>query len=219
MVKIKRKLQLSAAFAALILVALAVGCSGFFVDPTLTTITVTPATPSLVAGNTLQMIATGTYDDGSTKNVSGTATWTTSDSSVATISSTGLLAGVATGTATITATSGAITGTTTATIQVAGLQSITLTPSAGWQHSRHNQLGNLDLVKHRCCYHRCKWAGHSEIGDGSLGDNHHCNLRNSFCEHDLDGEPVVVFRARHLCLKFDASLSPPEAGMHPASML
>jgi uncharacterized protein YjdB len=129
MVKIKRKLQLSAAFAALILVALSVGCSGFFVDPTLTTITVTPSTPSVVAGNTLQMIATGSYDDGSTKNISGTATWTTSDSSVATISSSGLLTGVATGTATITATSGAITGTTTATVQVAGLQSITLSPT------------------------------------------------------------------------------------------
>ena len=129
MAKIKRKLQLSAAFAALILVALSVGCSGFFVDPTLTTITVTPATPSVVAGNTLQMIATGTYDDGSTKNISGTATWTTSDSSIATVSSAGVLTGVATGTATITATSAAISGTTTATVQVAGLQSITLTPT------------------------------------------------------------------------------------------
>jgi uncharacterized protein YjdB len=129
MVKIKRNLQFSAAFAALILVALSVGCSGFFVDPTLTTITVTPSTPSVVSGNTLQMIATGSYDDGSTKNISGGATWTTSDSSVATVNSSGLLTGVATGTATITATSGAITGTTTATIQVAGLQSITLSPT------------------------------------------------------------------------------------------
>ena len=130
MVKIKRNLQFSAAFAALILVALSVGCSGFFVDPTLTTITVTPSTPSVVSGNTLQMIATGSYDDGSTKNISGAAT---SKSfrfpSVATLDSSGLLTGVATGTATITATSGAITGTTTATIQVAGLQSITLSPT------------------------------------------------------------------------------------------
>jgi uncharacterized protein YjdB len=75
------------------------------------------------------MTATGSYDDGSTKNISGSATWTTSDNGVATVSSTGLLTGVAVGTATITASSAAISGTTTATIQVAGLQSITLDPT------------------------------------------------------------------------------------------
>jgi uncharacterized protein YjdB len=129
MSKIKRKLQLSAVFAALILTALSVGCSGFFVDPTLTSITVSPTTPSVVAGNTLQLTATGSYDDGSTKNITGTATWTTSDNAVATVNTAGLLTAVAVGTATITASSGAISGTTTATVQVAGLQSITLSPT------------------------------------------------------------------------------------------
>jgi uncharacterized protein YjdB len=129
MPKIKRKLQLSAAFAALIIVAFSIGCSGFFVDPTLTTITVTPATPSVVAGDTLQLTATGSYDDGSTKNITGTVTWTTSDNGVATVSSGGLLTGMAVGSATLTATSAAISGTTTVTVQVAGLQSITLSPT------------------------------------------------------------------------------------------
>jgi len=129
MLNTKRKLQLSAAFAALILLAFSMGCNGFFVDPTLTTLTVTPVTPSVVAGSTLQLTATGTYDDGSSKNVSGTASWSTSDATIATVNTAGLLTGIAQGTATITASSGAISGTTTATIQVAGLQSITLTPS------------------------------------------------------------------------------------------
>jgi uncharacterized protein YjdB len=129
MSKIERRLQLSGAFAALILVAFSIGCSGFFVDPTLTTLTVTPATPSVVAGDTLQLTATGSYDDGSSKNISGTVSWSTSDASVATVSSAGLLTGVAVGTATITATSAAVTGTTTATVEVAGLQSITLSPT------------------------------------------------------------------------------------------
>ncbi len=40
-----------------------VGCRGFFVNPTLTTITVGPATPSVQQGSTLQMTATGTFDD------------------------------------------------------------------------------------------------------------------------------------------------------------
>jgi uncharacterized protein YjdB len=111
------------------LTASSIGCSGFFVDPTLTTITVTPATPSVIAGDTLQLTATGSYDDGSTKNISGSVTWTTSDNGVATVSSAGLLTGVAEGTATLTATSAAISGTTTATVQISGLQSITLSPT------------------------------------------------------------------------------------------
>lgn len=128
MSKTKRKLQLSVAFTALIVTAFSIGCNGFFVDPTLQTITVTPTTPAVVAGNTLQMIATGSYNDGSTKNISGSVTWTTDDTSIATISSTGLLTGVSQGKVTITATSATISGPTTATIQVAGLQSITLDP-------------------------------------------------------------------------------------------
>jgi uncharacterized protein YjdB len=125
----KRRLQLSAAFAALFLLAFSLGCSGFFVDPTLTTLTVTPLTPSVVAGSTLQLTATGSYDDGSSKNISGTASWSTSDATIATVNTAGLLTGVAQGTATITASSGAVSGTTTATIQISGLSSITLTPS------------------------------------------------------------------------------------------
>jgi uncharacterized protein YjdB len=130
MLKSKRNLQICAAFAALILLAVSIGCSGFFVDPTLTTITVTPPTPSVVVGNTQQMTATGTYDDGSSKNITGTVAWTTSDPTIATVgASSGLLTGVATGSATITASEAAITGSTSATVQVAGLQSITVTPS------------------------------------------------------------------------------------------
>jgi uncharacterized protein YjdB len=132
MSKSKRNLQLFAALAALLVsAAVSVGCSGFFVDPTLTTITVTPPTPTVVAGNTQQMTATGTYDDGSSKNITGTVAWTTSDPTIATIgSSSGLMTAVAQGTATITASQAAITGSTSATIQVAGLQSITVSPAS-----------------------------------------------------------------------------------------
>jgi hypothetical protein len=129
MFRIKRNMQLFAAFAALLLAASFIGCNGFFVDPTLTTVTVTPKTPSVVEGNTLQLTATGSYDDGSTKNITGSATWTTSDSSIATVNSSGLMTGVATGNATITATSGIISGETSATVQVANLQSIVISPS------------------------------------------------------------------------------------------
>ena len=56
-------------FAALSLLALAAGCRGFFVNPTLQSITVAPSTGSVAPAGTIQMTATGTFDDGSTSNV------------------------------------------------------------------------------------------------------------------------------------------------------
>ena len=121
-----RKLRLLATFAALFLLALAAGCRGFFVNPTLTSLAVSPTSASLIEGHTQQINATGTYDDGSTKDLTGSATWTTSDSTVATVSKGGLVTAAATiasppGTATITATSGTLTATSTITVNTGPL--------------------------------------------------------------------------------------------------
>ncbi|MGH9501378.1 MAG: Ig-like domain-containing protein [Terriglobales bacterium] len=122
-------------FATLLLLALAAGCRGFFVSPTLTSLTVAPTSVSLIQGQTQQMSATGNYSaDDSTKDLTGSVQWTTSDSTVATVSAGGLLKAAATltnppGTATITATSGAITGTSTVTVNTGPLLSIALTVS------------------------------------------------------------------------------------------
>lgn len=126
----KQKLQLVVSFATLFLLALGVGCTGFFVNPTLTTINVTPTTPSVVENQTLQMIATGSYDDGSTKTITGNVTWSTADNTIATVSSTGLVKGVAAGSTSITASSAAISGSTTVSVTFANLASITISPSS-----------------------------------------------------------------------------------------
>lgn len=57
------------------------------------------------------MTAIGTYSDGSTKNLTSSATWSSSNTGVATISASGVATGVAAGTVTFTATSGSITET------------------------------------------------------------------------------------------------------------
>ncbi|HVI08998.1 MAG TPA: Ig-like domain-containing protein [Candidatus Binatia bacterium] len=121
----KNRLRLAGSLAALLIAGIAVGCTGFFQNPTLTTITIDPPTPSINQGATQQMTATGTFQDGSTQTLTGgtscsgnTVCWSSSDTSTATITTGGLLTGVASGTATITAASGAITGTTTATIDL-----------------------------------------------------------------------------------------------------
>lgn len=100
----------------------------------LSTITVTPASPSVVAGNTFQFIATCNFTDGSSQPCAS-PTWSSSATTKATITQTGLATAVAAGTTTITAQLGAISGTTVLTVTAPGpppatLSSITLTPSA-----------------------------------------------------------------------------------------
>jgi hypothetical protein len=76
---------------------------------TLQSIAVTPASPSIGIGNTLQLTATGTYSDNSTKNITGSVTWASSNALFATIDMTsGLATGVAVGTTQITATLGSV---------------------------------------------------------------------------------------------------------------
>ncbi len=94
----------------------------------LTSISVSPASPSIAAGTTQQFTATGNYSDGSTQNLTSTATWSSSQTSVATVAAGGLAIGVDAGTSTITATSGSITGTTVLTVSQAVLVSIAVTP-------------------------------------------------------------------------------------------
>jgi len=133
----KHKLRIAGTLAALFTFALGISCTGFFQNPTLTTITVDPPTPSISQGATQQMTATGTYQDGSTSTLTGgtscsgnSVCWSSSDTTIATITTGGMLAGVAQGTSTITAASGAITGTTTATVALGNVTGLVLDPTA-----------------------------------------------------------------------------------------
>jgi hypothetical protein len=130
-----QRVRLIGAFAVLATMALAASCRGFFVKPTLSSIAVGPASPSIQTGstnNTVQMFATGTFNDGSTGNPS--VSWTISPTTTATINGNGLVTSVATGTATVTATANqnpSITGTQTVTVTVGCIQSIAVTPTSG----------------------------------------------------------------------------------------
>jgi len=125
----KPKVQLLLAFTTLLALALGAGCRGFFVDPTLTTVTVGPATPSIEQGSTLQMTATGTYDDGSTKTLTANVQWSSADASLASVNSSGLVTGNVFGATTITATSGTISGSTSVTITLANITRIDVAPA------------------------------------------------------------------------------------------
>ncbi|MFC5706962.1 beta strand repeat-containing protein [Aeromonas eucrenophila] len=88
-------------------------------------ITVPPLT--LAAGQTKQLSATGSYNDGSNKNVTADVHWSSSDPAVATISLTGLVTAVTPGTATITGTLDGQTATLSATVTNATLNAGGLT--------------------------------------------------------------------------------------------
>ncbi len=88
---------------------------------TLSSITITPASPGMLPGTTKQLLTTGTYSNGTTQDLTTSVTWSSSDTGVATISSTtgsnGLVTSLAAGTTTITASSGSISGSTLLTVQ------------------------------------------------------------------------------------------------------
>jgi 6-phosphogluconolactonase (cycloisomerase 2 family) len=99
---------------------------------TLSSITVAPPSATVAAGLTLQFTATGVYSDGTQKDLSSTVTWTSGDTTKATVSpTTGLVTGVAAGTSTITATSGSVTGSDALTVTQPNLLSITVAPPSG----------------------------------------------------------------------------------------
>jgi hypothetical protein len=95
----------------------------------LVSIAVTPANPSIAKGATRQFNATGTYSDGSTLDLTSSATWASSNGAVATVTATGLATGAAQGNSQISAGSAGVTGSTTLTVGAAVLVSIAVTPA------------------------------------------------------------------------------------------
>jgi len=134
MSSMKSKLRLVCAFAALATLALAVSCRGFFVNPTLTGVSVGPQGLTLNVNETWQMTATGTYTDGLQKTLNHGVVWSSSDGNTVSVGQTsGMVTGVQTGSATITASSGgcsACTGSTSVSVVLTGVTSITVSPSS-----------------------------------------------------------------------------------------
>jgi len=161
MLSSKFKLRLIAAFAALASLALAVSCTGFFVNPTISSLAVGPVNPTIETGNTnntVQMTAFGTNNDGST-NSNPSVSWSVTSSGststpVATISSTGLVTSVSVGTATVTATSNQIptvSGTQNLTVTVGCITAITLNPtSANLSASGSNSSVSITATATTC---------------------------------------------------------------------
>ncbi len=96
----------------------------------LVSVAVTASTNTIVKSDTLNLTATGTYTDGSTQNITGSVTWSSSNGGVATVNAgTGVVTAVTNGVATISAAAPlVIAGTITLT--VIKLSSIAVTPGS-----------------------------------------------------------------------------------------
>jgi 6-phosphogluconolactonase (cycloisomerase 2 family) len=90
-------------------------------NPTLTSVTVAPSNSTLILGVARQFTATANYSDQTTRDVTASATWSTTTASVATVSSTSGRQGVVTprgvGSSTLTATYNSVSGNTTAVVK------------------------------------------------------------------------------------------------------
>jgi len=125
------RLRIAATSITLLLIGLGLGCDGFFVDPVLTGIVVGPAA-TIQTGDTLQMSAVGTYDDGKQKSLTSGIHWNSSIPSIARINDNGLVTGVAPGQSVITGAAGTVSASATVTVTLGNLTSIQVTSADGF---------------------------------------------------------------------------------------
>jgi uncharacterized protein YjdB len=97
--------------------------------PALVSIAVSPSPSSLPVGETEQLAATGTFTDGTTQDMTQSATWISSAPSTASVSAAGSVLAKAVGTATISATSGPVTGNASLTVTPAVALSVNVVPA------------------------------------------------------------------------------------------
>lgn len=146
-------------FAAIVAVMLggwvACGGGGTAAPPvvSLTSVSVTPQTPSIAVGSTGQLVATAHYSDGTSTVVTSTASWSSSDTTKVTVSTAGVVTAVAAGSATVSATFQSVTGSTSVTATGGGgggggatLMSLTIAPNGPFAYLNQTvQLSNTAM--------------------------------------------------------------------------
>lgn len=99
---------------------------------TLSSIAVTGSAPAV--GGTAQFTATATFSDGTTKNVTASATWASSNTTVLAVASTGVASGIGLGNANVQATYQGVSGLqlVSVTTSLPGRLAISTTANVGW---------------------------------------------------------------------------------------
>lgn len=95
----------------------------------LTSLQVTPGGATIADGSGQQFTVVGTFADNTQADLTSSATWTSTDPTVATVAPGGLASAVDPGQTTVTASIGPVTDSTTLTVSTATITSITVTPA------------------------------------------------------------------------------------------
>lgn len=117
-------------------------CDGSFVSPVLKGMAVGPPA-TIQTGNTVQMSAVGTYDDGSQKELSQGIYWNSDTPTVAVVNSSGLVKGIGPGKALITGTHQTVSASATVTVTLGGITSIQLTTMDGLSSITYGSSGQF----------------------------------------------------------------------------
>lgn len=103
-------------------------------EPLLESITISPRTVTTAVGIDIQFTASGSYDNGTSRDITDSVTWSSSDTAIASISNTSPTRGMATtltlGVTNISATQGGVTDSTTLTVNSDPLTRIDIIPAA-----------------------------------------------------------------------------------------
>jgi len=115
-----KKLPLTLAFGALVAAAMGAACNGFFVNPTLTSLNISPSPPSGEVNTSITLQAYGVYSDGTGSYLTSGVSWSCEPGSIATCTGNGSakLTGVSSGTVTITANDQSVTSTASGTVYI-----------------------------------------------------------------------------------------------------
>jgi hypothetical protein len=99
---------------------------------TIVSISVTPSVSSIAPGTQIAFVATGVFSDSSAQTITGDVTWTSNDTTIATVSTGGTATATGSGAVTnINATLGSVTGSAQLNVTPATLASISVTPANG----------------------------------------------------------------------------------------
>jgi uncharacterized protein YjdB len=90
-------------------------------NASLTGLTVTPPQATVLVSKTQSLQATGSYSDGTTKDLTASVTWSSADTGKATVSTAGVVTGQATGVTTVKARSGNFSASTEITVTTANV--------------------------------------------------------------------------------------------------
>lgn len=114
--------------------------------PSLSSVAIAPSAVAVSTGKTLQLAAVATFSDGSTQDVTTQATWSSANTSTLTVSSGGLITGVAPGNAAVSAQYDGQTAGLTATVYTLNLSPVpplsqTVTYQGDYAHSGRITFG------------------------------------------------------------------------------